>query len=84
MSTRGLETLRDDLLGRRGAVHVGHRQIHHDHVGLEALGHHDRFATGLRFTDDLDVLRDTEHRLEPGANDGVVVGEHYADHVSIM
>ena len=46
---------------------------------LEPLDERDRLAPVRRLTDDLDVLRRAEQRLQPGAHDEVVVGEDDTD-----
>ena len=41
----------------------------------------DGVATIGRLADDLDVLARAEQRLEPGANDEMIVGENHSDDV---
>ena len=63
------------------AVHHRHADVQEHHVGLQALGEVDRFASGGGLADDLDVvgLR-LEQRADAAAYDGVVVGDENADH----
>src|SRR3954462_12502366 len=71
----GLES--NELFCRCGAIHLPHREIHHDHVGVEALPERDCFFSVGAFADDLDVLRASEHCLEACTNDCVIVHEHH-------
>ena len=44
----GPRVARHDLFGRLQAVHVGHHDVHRDHVRLERLRQGHRFAAVLR------------------------------------
>ncbi len=64
-----------DLARGLVARHDRHRDVHHDHVGLELVRHFDRLLSVARLPDDLDVLLLDQHGFEPLADDLVVVHE---------
>src|SRR5689334_14874801 len=70
-----------DLLRRSGAIEIGHGQVHHHDVRLEALGQRDRLIAVLGLANHLDVLGRAQHRLESGAHDRMVIGQNHSNHV---
>src|SRR4029453_13195440 len=48
--------LGQDPRGRLEAVHIGHADVHEDHVGTVLAGYLDRLAPGPGLGDDLDVV----------------------------
>ena len=60
------------------AVHLRHRDVHQDHVGLELVGELDRFETVGRLADDVEAL--FGHRsAQPFAQHSVIVGQQESD-----
>jgi hypothetical protein len=70
----------DDPPCRLQAVELGHPDVHQHHVRLELAGQRDRLATGRRLGNDLDVLARFEQRLEPAADEPLIVGQQRPDH----
>src|SRR6185312_1623483 len=71
--------LGDDLACCGGAVHAIHGQIHDNDVRIESVGELHGFGSIGSFTDHIDVGRGAEHRPEACTDDGVIVGENYAN-----
>ena len=69
-----------DSPGGLQAVDPGHPDVHQDHVGALATGQVDRLPAVGGLADDLQVLRGVDEDPEPGADQGLVVGEQHPDH----
>ena len=78
MTTRMSGSVWTDAAGGLDAVHLGHRDVHQDHVGLELAGQPHRLVAVGRLADDVEALfaRATPQAL---AQHAVVVGQHEAD-----
>ena len=63
------------------AVAAGHREIHDHHVRRESLRHGHGVGSVRRLADHSNVGRNAHDRLEPRANDGMIIGEQDVDDV---
>ena len=68
--------LRRDLPCGFDAIHLGHHQVHQDHVGVQRLSLGDGLGSVARLADHLDVALGREQRADAFADDGVVVNNH--------
>ena len=67
-----------DLAGGLDAVHLGHRDVHQDHVGLQLLGQPDGLVAVAGLADDVESL--VGHRAaQTFAQHPMVVGQHQSD-----
>ena len=69
-------------LQRIDAVLVGHGNVEQEDIELGRTDQRDGFGTGCRFAHDLHVGLVGDELAQTGAHDGVVVGNHDADHMS--
>jgi hypothetical protein len=69
------------LDGRDGleAAHLGHEQVHQDHVRHQAVGGGNALAAVLGLADDVEVLQQLQESPEPTADDGVIVHQQDAN-----
>jgi hypothetical protein len=65
---------------RLEAVHLGHADVHQDHVGTGAAGQLDGLAPVGSFTDHVDVFGRTQQHDEAAADQSLVVGDRDPDH----
>ena len=68
-----------DQPGCLQAVHLGHADVHQDHVGPLGFRHLHRFNTVGRLTDNLDAFLGPEKGEEPAANERLIIGNHDPD-----
>ena len=78
----GRRVRRQNRLRRRGAIHPGHGQVHDHDVRMQALRERDGFRAVRRLANHRDVAGRTQHRLQSCANDGMIVGQHDANHIT--
>ena len=60
----------------RESIHIGHGEIHHDHVRIDAFGEGERLPASAAFANDRDVLRGRQHGFESSANNLVVIHQY--------
>src|SRR6478735_1520696 len=68
-----------DLGGCGDAVHPGHQEIHHDHIGEERVDLVERSETVRRFTDDFEIVVQPEEIAHAATDHRVVVDDQDAD-----
>ena len=68
-----------DQPGGFESVHLGHADVHQDHVGPLTLGDLDGFVAVGCFADHLDAVFGSEQREETAADEGLVVGDRDSD-----
>ena len=71
-----------DRAGRLDAVEDGHLQVHHRHVGAVLAHQGHRLAAVLGDADHLEVVGGLDQAGQPASYDGMVVGQHHADHAT--
>ena len=69
------------MLGRGDPVHVRHVDVHEDDIGCQSAGDLDRFGSGRRRADHLDVALETEKLGQVVACLGDVVNDEDSDPV---
>ena len=73
------DAVADDAARRRDPVEHRHADVHHDDVGLEALGDLDALLAVGGLADDLDVGLVLEDHPEPGPHQLLVVDQDHPD-----
>lgn len=71
-----------DQAGGLDAVEVGHADVHDHDVGAGAAGKPDGLAAGAGLADDRHVGGGLDEHREGLPDQGLVVGEQYADHAT--
>src|SRR5699024_2888433 len=70
-----------DPPGGLGAVHVGHPDVHQDHVHPARAHHRHRLCPVGGLPDALHVVGGVDHHPQTAADQGLVVGEQDLDHL---
>jgi hypothetical protein len=78
----GLALAGENRTGGSRPVHLRHRQIHDDNVGLQPIGRVHRITAVARFADYVDVPRSGQDRPEAGADDGVVIRQQHSNQIA--
>ncbi len=68
-----------DAPGRFDAVHLGHINIHHDHVGVELLSEFHRFRPVPRFANHFEMLVGGHNAPQAFAHEGMIVHKQQAN-----
>ena len=61
--------------GRRSAVQARHDEVHQDDVRLGLLTQSDGLCAILGLRDELNIVKEQQDRLQPSAQEGVIVGD---------
>jgi hypothetical protein len=64
-------------------IRPGHPNVHQYDIGLGAGYHRDRLTPVAGLADDLEVIAVSEQRAQATSYQGLIVGQHYPNHVSI-